>query len=457
MNSVFQNSQENISVEPMKLSPVNGKKVSADFDGGQISSDAGALLLKETERQVGIINSIMAALNDQRDQRYVKHKLLEMLQQRTYQIACGYEDANDSDTLRNDPVFKMCAGKMPKSDAALSSQPTISRFENTPSRTELYRIAEAFADNFIDSYNEEPKVIVLDFDDTDDPVHGHQQLALFNGYFGDYCFMPLHIYEGLSGKLISAILKPGKRLKGKTILSILKRVVAKLRKHWKNTLIVFRGDSHFTAPEIMEWIDKQENMSFVTGLTGNPVLKKMAETTIQSAENIYEKRQSKVKLFHTFHYQAASWAKPHRVIVKVEVDSKNSEPNLRFVVTGLGEAKTRALYEQIYCARGNAELYIKDHKTYLKSDRTSCHRFEANQFRLFLHSAAYVLIHAMQNSVFKGTEFANATMQTIQLKILKIGARIKEMKTKIKVEMPTAFPQQGTVRKAFDIFEILRC
>ena len=457
MNSVFKNSQENVSIEPMKLSSVNGKKVLADFDGGQISSDAGVLLLKETEQQVGIINSIKAALDDKRDQRYVKHSLSELLQQRIYQIACGYEDANDSDTLRDDPVFKMCVGKMPESDEALSSQPTICRLENAPSRTELYRISEAVADNFTDSYDEEPKVIVLDYDDTDDIVHGHQQLALFNGYFGDYCFMPLHIYEGLSGKLISSILKPGKRLTGKTILSILKRVVAKLRKRWKNTLIIFRGDSHFTAPEIMEWIDNQENMSFVTGLTGNPVLKKMAETTIQSARNVYQRRQRKVKLFHSFYYQADSWAKPQRVIVKVEVNSKDSEPNLRFVVTGLEQAKTRALYEKIYCARGNAELYIKNHKTYLKSDRTSCHRFEANQFRLFLHSAAYVLIHAMQNSVFKGTEFANATMQTIQLKILKIGARIKEMKTKIKIEMPTAFPQQETVRKAFAIFEILRC
>jgi len=260
----------------------------------------------------------------------------------------------------------------------------------------------------------------------------------------------------LSGKQISAILKPGKRLPGKTILAILKRLIARLRGRWQNTLIIFRGDSHFTAPEIMEWIGEQENVSFVTGLSGNPVLKKLAETTIQSARNVYEKRQRKVKLFQSFYYQAGSWANPLRVIAKVEVDSKDGEPNLRFVVTGLEQAKTRVLYEKIYCARGNAELYIKDHKTYLKSDRTSCHRFEANQFRLFLHSVAYVLIHAMRNSVFKETEFANATMQTIQLKVFKIGTRVKEMKTRIKVELPTAFPQQELIRKACAIFEILR-
>jgi hypothetical protein len=439
------------------LTPVSGKRVIADFDGGQISSDAGALLLKETEAQVGIIAAFAAALNDRRDQRYVGHSLSELLKQRIFQIACGYEDANDADALRVDPIFKMCAGNMPESGEALSSQPTISRFENAPSRTELYRIGLAIVDNFIASYQLEPRVIVLDFDDTEDIVNGHQQLALFNGYFNEYCFMPLHIYEGLSGKLITAILKPGKRLPGKTILAILKRLITHLRKSWKNTLIIFRGDSHFTAPEIMDWIDTQENVSFVTGLAGNAVLQKLAKTTIQSAKNIFEKRQSKVKLFHTFNYGAESWTKPQRVVVKVEVDSKNGEPNVRFVATDMQQAKTSVLYEDIYCARGNAELYIKNHKTYLKSDRTSCHRFQANQFRLFLHSAAYVLIHQLQNSVLKGTEWAKTTMQTIQLKILKIGAKVKELKTKIKIELPTAFPQQEIIRKAFSIFEILRC
>ena len=445
------------SAKPMELSPVKGKKVVADFDGGQMSTDAGALLLKEAEKQVGIIEAIETALDDKRDQRYVEHPLSELLQQRTFQIACGYEDANDSDTLRNDPIFKMCAGKTPESDDPLSSQPTMSRFENAPSRTELYRIALAMVDNFMDSYSEEPKIIVLDPDDTDDPVHGDQQLALFNGYYDEYCYMPLHIYEGLSGKLISTILKPGKRLPGKTILAILKRLVERLRKRWKNTLIVLRGDSHFTAPEIMEWIDEQENVYFVTGLTGNAVLKKLAEVTIQSAKNLYEKRQSKVKLFHSFYYQADTWAKPRRVVVKVEVSGKDPKPNVRFVVTDFEQAKTRVLYEDIYCARGKSELYIKDHKTYLKSDRTSCHRFEANQFRLFLHSAAYILIHALRTSVFKGTEWAKATMQTIQLKALKIGACVKELKTRIKIEMPTAFPHQDEMRKAFAIFEVLRC
>ena len=467
MNSVWQNPSEKSgeisntpevsASEPMKLTPVKGKKVIVDFDGGQMSSDAGALLLKETEQQVGIIEAIKTALNDRRDQRYVIHPLAEQLQQRTYQIACGYEDANDSNALRNDPVFKICADKEPESEQALSSQPTISRFENAPSRTELYRIAQAIIDNFIASYDEEPRVIVLDFDDTDDIVYGDQQLALFNSYFNDYCFMPLLIFEGLSGKLISAILKPGKRLPGKTILAILQRVVARLRKSWKNTLIVFRGDCHFTAPEIMEWIDEQENVHFVTGLSGNAVLKKLAAATIQSARNVYRRRQSKVKLYHSFYYKADSWAKPRRVIAKVEVASEAGEPNLRFVVTDLEQAKTAALYEEIYCARGKDELYIKDHKTYLKSDRTSCHRFQANQLRLFLHSAAYVLIHALRNSVFRGTEWANATMQTIQLKVLKIGARVKEMKTRIKVELPSAFPHQERIRKACAIFEILRC
>lgn len=441
----------------LDLGCICGKPLEAAFTGGTQSTEAGLLLLQQTENHVGIVKAIASVLFDTRDQRYVDHTHKNLLTQRVFQIAAGYEDGNDSDTLRHDPIIKLCANVLPESGAPLASQPTMSRFENSLSSKDLYRIASAFADSFIESYDQEPTCIVLDFDDTEDRVHGHQQLALFNGYFNEYCFMPLHIYEGFSGKLITTILKPGKRLTGEGTLAILSRLVQHLRKHWKNTHIVLRGDSHFTSPEVMEWIDMQENVFYVTGLTSNSILMKMAEKTIESAKKLFSRWQEKVVVFSSFYYAAGSWTEKQRVVVKVELTSDHCDPNVRFIVTNAHDADAKVLYTDVYCARGEAELYIKDHKTYLKSDRTSCHRFAANQFRVFLHSAAYVLIHALQHTVLKATEFENATINTIQLKVLKLSARVRELKTRIKIEFPSSCPYQEMFIKAFSFFQILRC
>jgi hypothetical protein len=433
------------------------KPVIATFDGGNVSSDAGIMLLKEMEKTTGILKAMSSCIDDQRDQRYVDHSCNTLLSQRVLQIAAGYEDANDSDSLRNDPIFKLCANALPETDTPLASQPTMSRFENTPSRRTLYKLAYTFVDTFIASYEKEPKVVVFDFDDTDDLVHGDQQLALFNNYVGDYCYMPLHIYEGLSGKLVCTLLKPGKQLNGAGILAIVKRLITYIRKHWKHTVILFRGDCHFSVPEVMQWIEEQQNVYFVTGLTSNAVLQKNTEITVQSAKNLFAQSQQKVTLFHSFFYQAKTWHKPQRVVVKVEVSPEHTDPNVRFIVTNAENAKASVLYSQVYCARGKAELFIKDHKTYLKSDRTSCHRFMANQFRLFLHSAAYVLIHTLQRTALRATEWERATMQTIQLKLFKIGARVRELKTRIKIELPSACLVQDVLRSAFAELNLLRC
>ena len=434
---------------------VSGKQVHITFDGDTISSDAGALLLKEIEQQIGIIDAIASVITDERDQRYVEHSLKQLLSQRIYQVACNYEDANDCNSLRDDPIFKICADKLPSTDSPLASQPTMSRFENSISMKTNYLIAKAFIDKFIGSYSEEPNYIVIDFDDSDDTVHGNQELSFFNNYFGEYCYMPLHVYEGISGKLITAILKPGKRLTGKGVMAILKRLIAHIRQSWKNTLIVFRGDSHFSSPEVMQLIKNQDNTFFVTGFTGYSTLDKFVETTVNSAKKLYETKKQSVKLYHSFNYQASSWEEPQRIVAKIEYDEHGL--NTRYIVTNLVKARAKALYEEIYCKRGNMELFIKNHKTYLKSDRTSCHSFKANQFRLFLHSAAYVLIHTLQTEVLKFTEFANVTMNTIQLKILKIGAIVKELKTKINIVLPLSYPHQKIFCNSFEIFNSLRC
>ncbi len=445
----------------LQLFPINGKAAELDFTGEKISSDGGALLLKETENQIGIISSIASAITDRRDQRYILHDVRSLLAQRVFQIACGYEDANDCDSLKDDAVFKICAGKLPSSERDLASQPTMCRLENAASRSDLYKIAEAIALAFINSYEKEPEVIVIDCDDTNCDVHGGQQLSIFNSYYGGYCFMPLHIYEGISGKLITTVLKPGRRSKGINVLSVLKRVIGFVRRYWQNTVIAYRGDGHFTSPEAMKWCRGQENVHFVTGLTGNQVLHRQVETTLKSAEKIFEHRKAnnigsaKTKMYHAFYYKAKSWDRPQRVIAKVEVSDKGA--NIRYIVSDMDKCRAKQLYEEIYCARGKMELYIKEHKAYLKSDRTSCNKFEANQFRTFLHSAAYILLHSLQNSALKNTGFANSTMRTIQLKLLKTAAKVKELKTKVKIEFPRCCPARPVFEKAFGIFKALRC
>lgn len=441
----------------LEFREIDHKPIYAAFNGGNISSDAGLLLLNEAERNIGVAHALSRCIDDKRDQRYVDHSYQTLTAQRVLQIAAGYEDANDCTALRVDPILKLCSGKLPDSHAPLASQPTMTRFENTPSRSELYKMAYALVDQFQDSYDEEPRCIILDVDDTEDITHGRQQLCLFNAYADEYCFMPLHIYEGLSGKHIGTILKPGKRLSGAGTLAIVRRLVTHLRKRWPSTEIIFRGDSHFTSPQLMQWIADQKHLYFVTGLTPNSVLRKYADITVQSAQKLSAERKEKVTLFHTFTYKAGSWHDLQRVVVKVEVSPEHDDPNIRYIVSNLLHAKASVLYSEIYCARGNAELYIKDHKTYLKSDRTSCHRFAANQFRVFLHSAAYVLVHYLQRVALRSTELEHATMKTVQLKLFKIGARVRECKTRVKIELPTSCPAQELFRCAYRELHAWRC
>lgn len=439
----------------VELFPVKSKQIELTYTGKDISSDGGLLLLKEIEHQIGIIRGISNCIADNRDQRYVQHNLDQLLSQRIYQIAAGYEDTNDCNSLRGDGILKICADQFPESDPDLASQPTMSRFENSVSRSDLYRIAEHFALSFIRSYASEPEVIIIDCDDTNHNAYGNQLQIEFNSYYGEYCFMPLHIYEGLSGKLITTILKPGRRSKATDVHSILVKLIKFIRKYWKGTRIIIRGDSHFCSHEFMDWANRQHKVNFITGLTGNQKLHALSKVTVESAEKSYSQTKNPVKRYHTFSYKAGTWAEEQRVVVKVEVNSMGT--NIRYIVTDLWEFRTKQLYEIGYCARGNAELRIKEHKTYLKSDRTSCNRFEANQLRLFLHSAAYVLLHTLQKEVLKGTQFVNVTMKTLQLKILKISAHVKELKTKIKIEFPQGCPVKQEQINAFKVFEVLRC
>jgi len=454
-NSDLISAAENFSTTLFDLSPVCKKPIEISFTAEKISSDGGLLLLREVENHSRILQAITNCIEEDRHPGYIQHSIKSMLTQRVFQIAAGYEDANDCDTLREDMILKICADVAPESGNHLSSQPTMSRFENSLSHSELYKIAVAFVDHFIQSYSEEPKVIILDCDDTNSNTYGAQQLALFNDYYGEYCYMPLHIYEGLSGKLITTILKPGRRSKTADVFSISSRIIVHLRKVWKNTIIIVRGDGHFCSKELMAWTKQQDNVHFLTGLTGNPSLNKLARVTIYSAEKQFKSTGVPVKRYHSFDYAAGSWSESQRVIVKVEVNEKGI--NIRYVVTDIRCIRTKALYELGYCARGKMELYIKESKTYLDSDRMSCSRFEANQFRLFMHSAAYILLHTLRSETLRATEYATATMQTIRLRLIKIAACVKEKKTRIKIEFPKQFPDMEVIANCLGIFTVLRC
>jgi hypothetical protein len=423
---------------------ISNKKIEADFNGGEVSSDAGLFFLREVENRIGLIRKMTDSLRDRRHPGYVKHQLLELFKQRVFQISCGYEDGNDSNELREDPVMKIACERLPDDDPALASQPTISRFENRVSRTDLYRIAEVFVNVFIDSYSEPPEGIILDIDDTDDLTHGHQQLTLFNAYHGDYCYMPIHIYEGRSGKLITTVLRPGKRPTGKQIVSILKRVVKKIRTAWPEVGILLRADAYYSCPAVFDFCEETD-MKYVLGFKSLSPLVRQVESFVQETSQRFKLERHPVKMFTETLYKAKSWEKVRRVIAKVEYNALGS--NTRFIITNLEHWNRRFIYQTIYSGRGAAELMIKEHKNHLFSDRTSCTSFSANQFRLFLHSAAYVLFHTFRRLHLKGTQWASAQFDTIRLKIIKIGARIIQRTRKIRIHLPTSFPWKGELQK----------
>ena len=429
--------QDNHSKVP--LASIFGKRLDIAFDGGILTSDSGALLLREVEARSGILSRISDAIRDRRHKSYVAHSVSDLVRQRVFQIACGYEDANDCDALRSDPGFKAACGCLPFSGQDLSSQPTMSRFENQMSRSDLYRIARAFVDAFIASYKKPPSSIILDIDDTQDTVYGTQQLSLFNGYVGGYAYQPLHIYEGQSGKLITTILRPGVRPTGQQIVAILKRLVAYLRVAWPQVAIFLRGDAHFSSPQVQDFCAAKD-LYFILGQSANTRLTDLAKPVMDQAKSLYEQTDEPVRLFTAFYYQAQTWDRPQRIICKAEINEKGQ--NTRFVVTNLESSRASFIYQNIYCARGQMENFIKNHKTFLHSDRTSCHTFYANQFRLFLHSAAYVLIQTLAQIGLQGTRWRHAQFNTIQKCLLKVAGRVCELKTKITFHLPASFPLQ---------------
>ena len=422
------------------LPAICGKPVHMAFDGGQLTSDAGVLLLAEIDRRLGISERLADCLEDRRSAERVKHSFAEMIRFRALLIAAGYADANDCDTLRTDPAFKMAVGRLPESGADLCSQPTISRLENLPGPVTLKRMMAAMVDLFCDSFARVPRRIVLDIDDTEDRVHGGQQLALFNAHHDEHCFLPIHIYESTTGKPVAIILRPGKVPKGSEVALVLRHVVKAIRAHWPRVEITVRGDSHYGRPETMAWCERNQ-IRYIFGLGGNTVL--AARVTALAEEAAQAQREGdtdKVRRYAAFRYSAQRWKKVDRqVVARIEASSQGCDS--RFVITNLaGTPKT--LYEKVYCARGQMENLIKAHKRHLASDRTSCSKATANQFRLLIHTAAYWLIHTLRGLAPKTSFWRDAQFDTIRLGLIKVAARVTEMVTRIKISLPSSYPHK---------------
>ena len=418
------------------LSPVQGKPLTATFDAGRLSSDGGTIVLREIALRLGLPEIITAPLPDDRDALRVIHPYTDMALARMVAIAAGYEDCDDLDALRSDPAFKIACGRAPESGLDLMSQPTLSRLENLADWRALARIGLGLIDLFCRSWERVPERIELDIDDTDDPAHGQQELALFNAHVGATCFQPIKIFEATSGKPILALLRPGKRPSGEEVATILRHVIGRIRKHWPKVEILVRGDSHYCGEPVIALLNKLR-CDYILGLAINNRLAEMAQPWKEQCDWRRSTWRPKVRRFHQFQYAADSWSEERKVIARVEATDMGKDA--RFIVTNL-PGRGKVLYEKIYCARGRMENLIKDMKLYTRSDKTACSRWEANQFRLFLHMGAYWLLHSLRRAAPARSSWRGATFETIRRAFVKVAVRVEEMKSRIKLAFPASYP-----------------
>ena len=447
----------------------NSRKIVAHFNGGNISSDSGGLLLKQTEQITGIISQFAACFTDHRDPDLIEHTVKDLIAQRTFGLALGYEDLNDHDELRNDPLLAVLVGKEDPSGhkrirqrdkgKPLAGKSTLNRLELTPvhaNKDSRYKkitinknMIDAFFTNiFLQSYDKAPSTIVLDFDATDDPIHGHQLGRFFHGYYKNYCFLPLYIFCG--DHLLCARLRPADIDASAGSVKELERIVTQIRSKWPDVRIIIRADSGFCREHIMFWCERN-NVDYILGLAKNERLKKEIAEELQQAKELYEQTGQAARVYKDFEYQTLkSWSKSRRVVGKAEYLQKGEKQ--RFVVTSLSveEFAAKTLYEEQYCARGDMENRIKEQQLYLFADRTSAATMRANQLRLCFSSVAYTLMNALRRLGLKGTKLARAQCNTIRLKLLKIGAQVKVTVRKVWVSLSESYPYQQLFKQVYE-------
>jgi hypothetical protein len=418
----------------LRFSSLGPRAVVADFRGGRLTTDSGALLLREVAARIGLFEALDDAIPDPRDPATIIHDQKSMLAQRVVAIALGYEDLNDHQALRADPALQLAAGKMPEPGVVLASPPTLCRLENRVDRKALVQLAEVLVDQFIATHARPPESLILDFDATDDPVHGRQEHRFFHGYYDHHCFLPLYVFCG--HELLAAYLRPSNIDAAKHSRAVLKLLVGRLRAAWPGVRITIRGDSGFCRWRLMRWCDSN-GIGYVLGLARNPALQRAAGDEIARAERQFRRTGQPQRVFGSFSYAAASWDRPRRVTVKAEHGAQGANP--RFLVTNV-PGDPQELYEDVYCQRGEMENRIKEQQLDLFADRTSCHRFLANQFRLLLSSAAYVLVQGLRRTALSGTEWACAQVGTIRLRLFKGAARVVVTARRVVFHLSSSYP-----------------
>jgi hypothetical protein len=410
--------------------------LAVDFRGGRLTSDGGWPWVATADQALGLCTTLAAALPDRRRRRG-RHTLLDLLRQRIYQIAAGYEDQDDADALRTDPLLKLVCGRLPESDPDLASQPTFSRLENALSARDCYRLAEAIGEVYLRERERTgvPERIVLDVDSTDDPTHGAQEGSAYHGYFRQHMYHPLLVFDGETGQVITAILRPGTAHAGHGALAILKRLVARLRVRWPGVAIEVRADAGFAKPEIYAYCER-ERITYTIGLGRNARLETVATPLVAAAlAESASADGAKVRLLGETRYQAHSWPHARRVIIKAEILAKGL--NTRFVVTTRDDPP-ETLYAW-YTDRGETENWIKDLKTACFADRLSCHRFLANQVRLLLHGAAYCLLDTLRRWL-AAAGAARMQLETLRLRLIKIGGRVRQLPTRVHLRLASHHP-----------------
>jgi hypothetical protein len=418
------------------FSRLGRRDVVSDFAGGTLTSDGGALLLRQADRQLGLIESLDQVIPDPRHPALITHQQITMLRQRIFAIAMGYEDGNDHQTLRSDPLMQVLTERGVDADEPLASPSTLCRLENRIDRRTLVAMSRVLVELFIRRQQTPPAELVLDFDATDDAVHGHQLGRFFHGYYDHYCFLPLYVFAG--DDLLVAYLRPANQDGATHAWAILSLLVKRFREVWPGVKIIFRGDSGFCRWKMLRWCERHD-VGYIVGLARNRRLEAMAQGWMQQAENQFKLTGVKQRLFNDLSYAAGSWDKPRRVISKAEY--LQGGPNHRFVVTNLS-GDGQGLYDDLYCQRGECENRIKEQQLGLFADRTSCHDFQANQFRVLLSATAYVLMNHIRQQALSGTPLARAQVETIRLKLLKIGGRLVCSARRIVLHLASGCPMR---------------
>ena len=416
--------------------PLKRRKIQAEFSGGDITSDGGVLLLRQMDKQLGLLDAVDRALFDPRNSDQITHTQLSLLKQRVYGLCLGYEDLNDHTQLRNDTALQTAVD----CEDVLASQSTLCRLDNRSSRQSMIDIHRVFVDQFIASFNTPPEELILDFDATDDLTHGDQEKTFYHGYYRHYCFLPLYVF--CNDQLLVSYLRPSNKDGAKHSGAILKLLVSALRAQWPGVRIIFRADGGFCRRQVLSWCERH-NVAYIVGYTRNARLEKTIADNLAKAKQRFAQTHEKQRDFMDITYGAKTWNKQRHLIAKLEVTDKG--PNPRFIVTNL-PGQAQALYDDIYCARGNMENRIKEQQLGLFADRTSAHDWWANQFRLLLSSLGYVLLESIRRLALKGTELEHAQATTIRLKLLKVGAVILRNTRRIRFLLSSHYPYQDLFR-----------